>query len=264
MKMIKILYFIRQLDMCFSISYAERNRLEALYGPLRLEPEEIKEGFDKDFGRVYYIDAFSLPKIPVVTNQSPDNIQLLTWGLIPRWVKNNEKAQEIRTRTFNARAETLFEKPSFRVSVKDRRCLILADGFFEWREFQGKNYPYYIRMAHKEPFAIAGIWDIWKDNGDVLRTFSLVTTRANPLLEKIHNKKKRMPAILLKESEKMWLSEDATRDDIVKLLEPIDDRELEAYTVSKLVSARGAKKNVPEALKPHEYPELKFEQSKLF
>ncbi len=248
--------------MCFSISYAEKNRLEALYGPFHLEPEDMKVGFEAHFEKTYYINAFTLPKIPVVTNERPDNIQLLFWGLIPRWVKNNDKAEEIRTKTFNARAETLFEKPSFRASIKDRRCLILADGFFEWREVSGKNYPYYIRMAHKQPFAIAGIWDRWKENN--LHTFSLITTRANPLLEKIHNKKKRMPAILLKKDEKTWLSKDAGRDDIMELLEPIDDSQLEAYTVSKLVSTKGANKNVPEAVEPNEYPELKFEQSRFF
>ena len=250
--------------MCFSISYAEKNRLEALYGSFHLEPEDMGESLDFHFEKTYYIDAFALPKIPVVTNERPENIQLLFWGLIPRWVKNNDKAEEIRTKTFNARAETLFEKPSFRASIKDRRCLILADGFFEWREVFGKNYPYYIRMTHKQPFAIAGKWDSWKDNEEILRTFSLITTRANPLLEKIHNKKKRMPAILLKKDEKTWLSEDVGRDDLMGLLEPIDDSQLEAYTVSKLVSTRGANKNVPEALEPNEYPELKSEQSTLF
>lgn len=143
---------------------------------------------------------------------------------------------------------------------------MIADGFYEWREVKGKNYPYYIRLADKSPFAMAGIWDSWrnKKTDEKLDTFSVITTRANPLLEKIHNKKKRMPALLRREHERRWLSSDLSKDDINSMLEPIDDSGMEAYTVSKLISYRKEDSNVPEVMKKFEYDELKFQQTSLF
>lgn len=245
--------------MCFDISFA-------------LKSDRIEERFDAKFETpelfepAYHTSAFTLPNIPVITNEKTDTIQLLGWGLIPFWAKDEEKAAQIRMKTFNARAETLFEKPSFRHAIKNKRCLVIADGFYEWREVKGKNYPYYIRLADKSPFAIAGIWDTWRNKGtdETLQTFSVITTIANPLLEKIHNKKKRMPALLRRDDEKRWLSKAVSRDDIYSMLEPIDDSIMEAYTVSKMISYRKGNTNVPEVMEKHEYEELKFQQTSLF
>lgn len=245
--------------MCFDISYA-------------LKKDEIEERFCAKFERTklfkpaYHVSAFSLPDVPVITNEKSDSIQLLTWGLIPHWSKGEEIADKIRMKTFNARAETLFEKPSFKNPIKNKRCLVIADGFFEWRQVKGKNYPYYIRMADEGPFAIAGIWDSWlnKEKDETFNTFSVITTKANPLLEKIHNKKKRMPALLRKEDEKRWLNKDISKKDIYSMLEPIDDSLLDAYPVSKMISYRKKNTNVPEIRKRFEYEELKFEQTSLF
>jgi putative SOS response-associated peptidase YedK len=245
--------------MCFDISFA-------------LKSDRLEERFDAKFDApelyepAYHVSAFSIPDVPVITNENVNSIQFLKWGLIPFWTKNEEKANEIRTKTFNARAETLFEKPSFRGPIKNKRCLVIADGFFEWREVKGKNYPYYIRMADKEAFAMAGIWDTWtnKDTDEKYNTFSVITTRANPLLEKIHNKKKRMPAILRQDDERRWMDSEITRDDINSMLEPIADSLLEAHTVSKMISYRKGNTNVPEIIEKHEYEELKFQQASLF
>jgi putative SOS response-associated peptidase YedK len=192
---------------------------------------------------------------------------MLNWGLIPFWVKDLKTAEDIRLKTFNARSETIFEKPSFRTSIKNKRCLVIADGFFEWRLVKGKNYPYYIQWAEGGAFAMAGLWDEWtnKETDEKLPTFSIITTKANPLLEKIHNKKKRMPAILRRGDEWRWLESDLGKEDVFSMLSPIDDSLLDAHTVSRLVSNRRTRKtNVEEVIKPHEYEELRSEQTKLF
>jgi putative SOS response-associated peptidase YedK len=125
--------------------------LEGRFNAKFIDPES--------FEPIYHSSAFSTPNHPVITDSDPEIIQTFSWGLIPSWVKDEEKAKKIAFNTFNARAETIFEKPSFRSSIKKRRCLILVDGFFEWQEVKGKKYPYYIKMSDSEAFALAGIWD---------------------------------------------------------------------------------------------------------
>jgi putative SOS response-associated peptidase YedK len=206
----------------------------------------------------YYINSFSLPKHPVITNEDKSHFQMFTWGLIPFWVKKQVDADKIRSKTMNARAETLFEKPSFRNSIKFKRCLIPSDGFFEWRYFLGKNYPYFIRLRNKEIFSFAGIWDNWKnpETSEIINTFSIITCEPNDLLRKIHNKKQRMPVILPKEKESIWLNHDLTKEEINNYLSPYPVEELEAYTISRLITSKTQEKNIEEVIKPYNYPEL--------
>jgi len=235
------------------------------------DPDYIQDRFDAEFEessqfeRIYHVSAFNAPPLPIINNQTPKKIKFFQWGLIPFWVKNSEQAEDIRTKTMNARAETLFEKPSFRGPIRKRRCLVIMDGFFEWREVGGRNYPHYIKMKDDSAFAIAGIWDAWNDKstGQVRNTYSIITTEANPLLEKIHNKKKRMPAILRREDESRWLSKGLTEDEIEEIIEPYPDEGLEAYPIKRMIT-KDLEDNVPEILEPYEYDELKFEQKKLF
>ncbi len=210
------------------------------------------------FTPFYHISAFSIPLIPVILNKKPDSIQLFHWGLIPFWVKDKEFAEKIRFKTFNARSETVHEKPSYRTSIKNKRCLVIVDGFFEWREHNGKKYPYYIYMPDNTAFALAGIWDSWlnKKTNENLNTFSILTTGANPLLEKIHNTKKRMPVILKKENERKWIDESLNKDAIDTLMLPYDEDNLETHTVSKLVSVRKEDSNVPGAIEEFHFKDL--------
>ena len=246
--------------MCFDISYAlKKEDIELRFHAKFQEPDMYEP--------MYHVSAFSLPKVPVITNDESKVIKMLNWGLIPFWIKDEKSMEDIRQKTFNARSETMFEKPSFRTSIKNKRCLVITDGFFEWRHVKGINYPHYIKMAKGGAFAMAGIWDTWtnKETEEKLSTFSIITTKANPLLEKIHNKKKRMPAILRKKDERRWLEPEVSKDEIFSMLSPIDDSCLDAYSVSKLVSNRRTKNtNVPEVLKRYEYKELNTEQAKLF
>jgi len=207
---------------------------------------------------VYYKNAFALPTHQVITNTLPVRIQEYTWGLIPFWVKSETDAESIRMKTLNARADTIFEKPSYRDAIIQRRCLIPADGFFEWRYFKGKKYPYYIQMKNHQVFSIAGIWDVWENpnSKEKEHTFSVITCKANPLLEKIHNKKKRMPVLLPRDKESEYLKNDLTKKEIHALLIPIDDSVLKAYTISKRVTSTTQNRNDPKVIEPYEYSEL--------
>lgn len=151
------------------------------------------------------IMAFDYPKTPVVTNINPDGAQFLQWGLLPKWAKTIDH----RKYTLNAKVETLHEKPSYK-DVVDNRCLIIADGFYEWRWLtrDGKSkQKYCISVKDTELFTFAGLWSQWqnKSTGEVLNTYTIVTTAANEMMNYIHNTKKRMPLVLKKEDEQAWL-----------------------------------------------------------
>lgn len=242
--------------MCFfyALSHsaqALKNRYQLkLDFDFELEPE-LKEA-------KYYVAGFDFPKMPVITNQDPDRLQGLTWGLIPSWVKSESQAREIRTHTLNARSDTVFDKPAFRNAIRQRRCLVPADGFYEWREVGGRKYPYYIYLKTREIFSFAGIWEEWTDRstGEILRTFSILTTDANPLMAQIHNTKKRMPVILPREGEREWLRNGLSREEISALTKPLEQELMEAHPISKLITLKSVNRNVPAVQEAFDYPEL--------
>ncbi len=240
--------------MCFNIS-------------INKEPEELEKRFDAsfehgvDFQKIYHISALDSPSLPIINADEPNKFQFYRWGLVPYWVKGKNQAKDIRLNTVNARAETIYDKRSYSGPIMNNRCLVIADGFFEWRMVDGKNYPYYIKLKDGDAFAFAGIWDEWKGTGSY-RSFSIITTKANPLLAKIHNKKKRMPVIL--NDEKRWLAEGIGKEEINKMLKPYDQEHMEAYPVRNLITQKGVDDNVPEILKPYEYERLNFQQETLF
>lgn len=152
-------------------------------------------------------NGFTHPQMPIITSKEPNKIQFFEWGLLPYWAKD----KSFQDNTLNARLESLSEKPSFK-NVINNRCLILADGFFEWQwlDEKGKNkQKYLLDFPSHELFAFAGLWSGWKDKitGEILNTFTIITTEANELLSVIHNSKKRMPIIIKKENEKDWLND---------------------------------------------------------
>ena len=212
----------------------------------------------ESFVPIFSASAFTCPAMPVITNANPKKIELYHWGLIPFWVKDNKDAGEIKTKTLNARSETIFQKPAFRHAILSRRCLVLADGFFEWRRVNNKRYPYYIRLSDHQPFAMAGIWDRWQDRelDCQVRTFSIITTEANALVAQIHNVKKRMPVILTRENEERWLDNNLDKGAIESMLYPYDPGKMEAHTIDRAVSRLGTNTNYPEVLIKKDYPEL--------
>ena len=211
-----------------------------------------------EYHPMYYMNAYSLPEHPIIANTEPNTIQMMQWGLVPFWVKTAADAESIRMKTMNARAETLFEKPSFKFAIKKRRCLIPTDGFFEWRYYHGNNYPYYIYLKNHEIFSFAGIWDQWKDpeQNKEISTFSIITCEANSLLRTIHNKKKRMPVILPKEKEKIWLNDAISKEEVIDLLVPFPDEQMDAHSISKFITSSIKNKNIKKAIDPFSYPEL--------
>jgi putative SOS response-associated peptidase YedK len=182
----------------------------------------------------------------------------MNWGLIPFWTKYNETAQRIKQLALNARSETIFEKPMFRQSILSKRCLVVVDGFFEWRHLNDKRYPYYIRLTNHQPFALAGIWDKWQNQatGAESQTFSVITTEANPLMAQIHNVKKRMPVMLPSEHEKKWIDHNLKKTDIESLLKPYSEVAMEAYPVDRSISKLGFNTSDPSVLNTKEYKDL--------
>jgi len=153
-------------------------------------------------------NGYDYPKTPVITNQDLSQIQLFHWGLIPNW----SKEESIRQYTLNAKIETLDEKPSFK-HHQDHRCLVLANGFFEWQWLDAKGkkkQKYEIGIANDAPFAFAGIWSEWLDpsTGELKKTYAIVTNEAQGVMRKIHNSKLRMPIILRPDQEQAWLAGD--------------------------------------------------------
>lgn len=151
-------------------------------------------------------NGFQYPKTPVITNKQPETIQLYSWGLIPFWAKDDS----IKKNTLNARMETIHEKPSFRNSVNNR-CLVLADGFYEWQwlDEKGKQkQKYELTLPDNELFAFAGLYSEWTDKstGEIINSYTILTTEANELMSKIHNTKKRMPVIVSADYELTWLN----------------------------------------------------------
>ena len=169
----------------------------------------------------------------------------LRWGLIPFWAKDIK----IGNRMINARSETVATKPSFRTSLRRKRCAILADGFYEWKKVEGGKQPYHIHLKDQRPFAFAGLWDRWsKGPIDPIESFTIITTTPNDKVAELHN---RMPVILTPEALDLWL--DPTVDDasrLVKVLEPYDAEEIDFFPVSKMVNRPS--NNVPQCLAPIE------------
>lgn len=164
---------------------------------------------------------------------SPDGREggMFKWGLIPSWAKD----ASIGAKLINARSETVAEKPSFRESFKRRRCIIPADGFYEWQRTGGKKQPFYFRLKDDRLFGFAGLWDKWRSpDGESLETCSLLTTEANEVLRPVHD---RMPVILHSDDYDLWLDEDVRKQDLrQELLRPYPASEIAAYPVSMAIN----------------------------
>ena len=166
----------------------------------------------------------------VVTNDQPERLQYITWGLVPHWSNDGKN----KGRLINARREGIETKPSFRIPIRKRRCLVPADSFYEWRREGVRKIPYRIFLENGGLMLFAGIWDVWYSGDYGLKTFSIITTDANKDVSAIHN---RMPVILTNmEEQKRWL-ETEDLDDILGLLQAPPEGILNRYRVSDLVNS---------------------------
>lgn len=168
---------------------------------------------------------------PVITNEAPREIQMFRWGLIPSWAKDIS----IGSKLINARCEGLEDKPSFRAAFRRRRCLVPVSGFYEWQALAGGKQPMYITLSDHPVFALAGLWEVWRDaEGRPLHTFTILTTDANAFMAPIHN---RMPVIVRPEDYALWLSPgEAPAAALREVFAPFDAGQMAACPVSTRVN----------------------------
>lgn len=220
---------------------------------LTAKPEAIQQAFDLTSVPPLtprYNIAPTQP-VPIITSEQRDTLTIVQWGLIPSWSKD----ASIASKLINARAETLDEKPSFKNAFKRRRCLIPADGFFEWKagDNGGKKKPQFIYVGEREVFAFAGLWELWNSlTGDPVYTCTIITTEPNELIRGLHN---RMAVILDKQDYDAWLSPDTPLTDTKSLLRPYPSERMSLYEISTLVN--NATVDTPAILEPYRPAEQK-------
>ena len=205
---------------------------------------DLAQRFEFDGSDFSYDPGYNIApteSVLTVRNVERREAAIMRWGLIPFWAKDPKTG----ARMINARAETVAEKPAFRNALKKRRCLVLADGYYEWQKTPVGKRPYRIVLRSGEPFAMAGLWEKWKDNqGNVMPSCTIITTEANDFLAPIHN---RMPVILPRDAEGVWLDQDVKDSaSLTSILAPYSDGALDAYEISTLVNY--ARNNGPEVI----------------
>ncbi len=190
--------------------------------------------------------------MPIITNRRSDEISFFQWGFIPNWSIDESTG----TNLYNAKSETILTKAPFKQAIKSQRCLIIADGYFEWKKIGKTKTPYRITLANDELFSFAGIWDYWENSkGEIINSFSILTTTANSLLEEINE---RMPVILTKENEQKWITDKLTDQEITSFLTPLDKDRMSYYQAHKVVNS--AEYDYPECIQiaPKIYPGESF------
>jgi putative SOS response-associated peptidase YedK len=212
--------------MCYTVkSEVTVAAIKKKYGDAAMQLPEELPAYEK-------VSGFEHPLLPVITSEEPTAVQLMHWGLVPHWVKEEQQAAQLQNSTLNAKAETIFEKPSFR-SIINKRCLILVNGFYEWQQQLKEKIPYFIKLKSDELFALGGLYDEWvnTNTGELYKSFSIVTVAANPLMETIHNTKKRMPLILPVQNESKWIESGVGENVIKSLLLQYPEADMEAQAL---------------------------------
>lgn len=187
---------------------------------------------------IKFANGFEHPQMPIITNQQPDEIQNFIWGYLPANVKGQEQIDSFykRYNTLNARGETISDSNLFGEAFEKRRCVILSSGFYEWQHVtipgcaKTLKKKYYITLFENEMFVFGGIWNSFKEpsSGEILSTYSILTTDANDIMAEIHNTKKRMPFILDAERVKEWLNPEHGYEDLKRMIKPYDQRYMKA------------------------------------
>jgi putative SOS response-associated peptidase YedK len=216
---------------------------------LTVDPAELQEAFGDFIFPKQFAPRYNIaPTQPIlaIPNDEKNTADFFVWGLIPSWAKDPAIANKL----INARGETIAEKPSFRGSFKYKRCIILADGFYEWKAQEGAKTktPYFIHMKDRKPFAFAGLWDEWRSpDGGTLRTCTIITTAPNELMSTLHS---RMPVILNRADYAQWLdaAPQPQPESLLPLIQPFPSDKMSAYPVSTMVNAPGNDR--PECIQP--------------
>lgn len=274
--------------MCYDVSYLTKKHKKYAehIGENSSEMDKLEkqlEVFVKSEGPVYHTTAFDHRKLPVLTSLNPKEFEFYHWGLIPGFVKDlDQYNQRYTARYLNSRIETVFDEKMFNAklnrdlanpfykSALERRCIVMLDGYFDWHWQGKKSYNFHIRRTDDEPMFIAAIWRSWQSKGGSERrdTVSLITTDANPLCHKVHNRPKasegpRQLAMLDRAMKEAWLDVDLTPEQLQKAVKVFPETQLEAFPVKKLFEQHGRSRvplNDPECLIEVNHPELSFEK----
>ncbi|CAI2717876.1 SOS response-associated peptidase [Nitrospina watsonii] len=177
----------------------------------------------------------------VVNNGSERTLRPMRWGLLPAWAKDEKLGHKL----INARAETVHEKPSFKASFRQHRCLVPTDGFYEWKQDDNGKTPHRIFMEDGALFAFAGLWSAWRGPAGPIETFTILTTEANRPLQSLHH---RMPVILMPEDYSGWLDPAATSPSLKALMQPLAGDKLTFHAISKTVNS--PKNDLPDCQQP--------------
>lgn len=234
--------------MCFSVNVnLIKEELENRYGATLIDYDKYRPS--------YYYHAFAIPEMPVICSADPSKLEIYKWGLIPSVTKDLNEANNIRVKTFNARAESLDHKKTFSSAFQKKRCIVPVRGFYEWQHLGREKIPWYIYHEGNEIMSLAGLYDQWHDktSGEIIKTFTIITTNANELMSEIHNSAKRMPAILDRSNEEKWIDPSIPAEELKKILDPVPSEVLRAHTISHLVNDKNANRNRPEVIMPYKY-----------
>jgi len=192
----------------------------------------FKVAIEEDIYREMY-NAAPSQNLPVITNKEPEQLNFYRWGLIPFWAKD----ASIGYKMINARAETITQKSSFKNPFKTKRCLVVSDGFYEWKKTVNGKQPYRITLKDNSLYAYAGLWDTWKDkSGNLINSLTIITTTANDLTKDIHD---RMPVMLEKDKERDWLNNEIEIPELQDMLKPYNSELMRVYPVSARVNSPG-------------------------
>ena len=240
--------------MCFTISVTTDKTEKAILEYLNSNTG-VQMHFDfDDFGEKHLVSGFSHPELPIVKQGS---IELGEWGLVPSFIVKEDQAKDIQNKTLNARADTIYERKSYRNSIVSQRCVLVVDGFFEWRHALNQKIPYYIYPKDETVFYLGCIYNSWTDmeTGEMKDTFSIITTDANPMMEYIHNSKKRMPLIISKDDIAMWINPESSLLSVNLLMKAYSEYQMSAHSISKDASYTNIDRNYPEIKDAVQYNE---------
>ncbi|MBI2795002.1 MAG: SOS response-associated peptidase [Ignavibacteria bacterium] len=230
--------------MCYTVSiFASTHEIETDLGATFDDADAYQPYFN--------VSGFVHPALPMVSSERPDAIQILEWGLIPRWIRDLDAASDIANKTLNARGDTVFEKSSFKDAIVSRRSLLPVNGFIEWRHEKKSKLPFFVRGIQETLITLGCIFEEWTDrnSGEHKKTFSILTTDANELMAYIHNNKLRMPVVIGKADRSAWLS-DIDRHTIEQLMRPLCEHQLQAIPLSREISHITVNTDNADLLKP--------------
>lgn len=225
--------------------------------------QKTLRSFKEEHFHRFHENGFDFLPSPIVTAGAPDEFKLMRWGLVPFFMKEKDKAMQLRLSTLNCISEEMYEKSSYKDAAKNaQRCLIPVTGFYEWRwlDEKGKTkIPYYISLKNQEIASIGGLYSRWKDpaTNEYYYSYTVCTTQANDMMSYIHNNKKRMPVIIPRQYEQDWLNKNLSKDDVLALCKPFNSDDMKAHTISKLITTKGADTNADdEVLRLHSYEKV--------